>query len=141
MIANAALTSVCELVEDYLTTLLQSLRLVGEELGSELASADILRIVLRQASVVSLFDLESQMKETRTSKERFNHLLTLLSERVAEINSAAALDGDVADSEVPGEEDQPAEGDEAVNDEELEDELNTETAATSAPPNEDDDFE
>ena len=140
MVANAALTSICELVEDYLTTFLKSLRLLGEELGSELASADILRIVLRQASVSSLFDLEAQMKEPRTNKERFNHLLGMLSERVAEVNSSAALGCEVEDSEAPAEEEQPTEGDEAVNDEELEDELNTEAATASAPP-EDDDFE
>lgn len=119
-------------------TLLKSLRLVGEELGSELASADILRIVLRQASVVSLFDLETQMKETYKNKQRFSHLLGLLSERVAEVNSASLLEGEDCEGSV--EEDQQTEGDEAVNDEELEDELNTESAATPVPP-EDDDFE
>lgn len=141
MIANGALTAVCELVENFLATLFKALRLLGEELGSDMSSADILRVVLKQASVASLFDLEAQMTEVRANTDRFKHLLGMLSERVAAVNSEVLLEGYLEDADAPAEDDQTTEANDAVNDEELEDELNTETSAAAAAPPEDYDFE
>lgn len=134
VIANAALTTICELVEDYLLRLFKSLRLFRES-SPERNSADIFRAGIAQAGISNLTDLEMQITEAFACRDRFTQIFSILSEQVAAVRYGYEMD---AAEEAGVDDGGDGEQDEAVNDDELDEELNTETVASTTAVEEED---
>lgn len=90
VLSNSAIVAVCQLVEDFVKNLFDSIRLFGEELGNSMDSAETFRLALLQAGVTNLTDLETNIREPTIVKDRLVQTLHTLSDRIVEVNTAYA---------------------------------------------------
>lgn len=111
--------------------------MLGES-SPERDSADLFRAGIAQAGVSTLTDLEMQMTETAASRDRFTQIFSILSEQLAAVRNGYELEPTEEADDDDGDGDGDGEQDEAVNDDELDEELNTETVTSTAAMEEDD---